>query len=230
MPSNGIPVPPPLILPQNGTGSLPPLPIGVDLPPGLTCPDAISRTLTTLPPAQLLDVLSQMKSLVTTDAAKAAELLRQAPQLSYAIFQALLLMGLVSAESLTSVVEPSVPPPPATVPPPPAVQATTSLQNTQYPIPIPGQAFPGYPPPPPHLTGQIGTPPVHTMTAYPPPPPPQYQPPRAQQPAPQAQPQPDTDALVQQVLAMPQSLIDQLPPAERAQLLALRATFLQQGH
>jgi cleavage stimulation factor subunit 2 len=229
MPSNGIPVPPPLILPQNGTGSsLPPLPIGVDLPPGLTCPDAISRTLTTLPPAQLLDVLSQMKSLVTTDAAKAGELLRQAPQLSYAIFQALLLMGLVSAESLTSVVEPSVPPPPATVPAPPAIQAPTPLPNTQYPIPIPNQAFQSYAPPPPHLTGQIGTPPIHNMTAYPPPPP-QYQPLRTQQPATQAQPQPDTDALVQQVLAMPQSLIDQLPSAERQQLLALRATFLKQG-
>jgi cleavage stimulation factor subunit 2 len=54
--------------------------------------------------------------------------------------------------------------------------------------------------------------------AYPPPPPQQYQ------PTPAAT-QPDTDALMQQVMAMPQSLIDQLPPAERAQLLALRASF-----
>jgi cleavage stimulation factor subunit 2 len=229
MPSNGVPVPPPLILPQNGTGSsLPQLPMGTDLPPGLTCPDAISRTLTTLPPAQLLDVLSQMKSLVTTDATRATELLRQAPQLSFAIFQALLLMGLVSAESLTSVVEPSIPPPPAAVSAPSAVQAPVPLQSTQYPIPISSQAFTSYPPAP-HLSGQIGTPPIPNMAAYPPPPPAQYQPPRAQQPTTQTQSQPDTDALVQQVLAMPQSLIDQLPPAERSQLLALKSTFLSQN-
>src|SRR4051812_22118017 len=94
--TNGVPVPPST---QNGS-SLPPLPVGVDLPAGLSCPDAISRTLNTLPPSQLLDVLTQMKQLVATDAPKATELLRQAPQLSYAIFQALLLMGLVSTEAL----------------------------------------------------------------------------------------------------------------------------------
>jgi hypothetical protein len=88
-----MPIPPP---PPQNNSSLPPLPIGADLPPGLSCPDAISRTLNTLPPAQLLDILSQMKTLTTTDPAKATELLRQAPQLSYAIFQALLLMGLVT--------------------------------------------------------------------------------------------------------------------------------------
>lgn len=90
---------------MHNSSSLPPLPAGADLPPGLTCPDAISRTLNTLPPAQLLDVLSQMKTLATTDPAKATELLSQAPQLSFAIFQALLIMGLVSSDALSSVVE-----------------------------------------------------------------------------------------------------------------------------
>lgn len=54
-----------------------------------------------------------MKSLVTTDQGKAIELLRQAPQLSYAIFQALLLMGLVSTDSLASVVDAAGAPPQA---------------------------------------------------------------------------------------------------------------------
>ncbi|TQV99763.1 hypothetical protein V2A60_005204 [Cordyceps javanica] len=98
--------------------SLPPLPPGKDIPPGLTCTDAISRTLNTLPPAQLLDILTQMKTLATSDPQRAAELLQQAPQLSYAVFQALLLMGLVSPEAIQSVVEPGAPAPAAQQQPP----------------------------------------------------------------------------------------------------------------
>lgn len=163
-----------------------------------------------------------MKSLVSTDPQKATELLRQAPQLSYAIFQALLLMGLVSADALAGVVEqtPQNNTSQQSIPAPPTVQAPTPQQH--YPPPIPGQGgfTAGFPPPPP----QYGTPPVHGMT-YPPPPPQQYA--ARQQPAPAPAPPggQDTDALVQQVLAMPQSLIDQLPPAEREQLLALRRQF-----
>lgn len=215
---NGIPVPPPLILPQSTT--LPPLPTGIDLPPGLTCPDAISRTLNTLPPAQLLDVLSQMKTLVSTDQAQATELLRQAPQLSYAIFQALLLMGLVSTEALSTVVEQAT----AIPAPPVPVQAQASQGYPPMPLPIPGQGgFPGgFPPPPPHMGG-IGTPPVGIPY---PPPPQQYQAPQQQRAAPpQPASDPATEALIAQVMSMPQSLIDQLPPAEREQLLSLRRSF-----
>lgn len=206
-PQNGYPIPPP----TNQASSLPPLPLGIDLPPGLTCPDAISRTLNTLPPAQLLDVLSQMKTLASTDPAKASELLRQAPQLSYAIFQALLLMGLVSTDALSSVVEQAAAAPAAPAPVP------TPMQNQQYPIPPPG-GFPGYPPPPPPGSLlQTGTPPIRGGFAPPPP---------VQQPAPPPQAAAsDTDALMQQVLAMPQELIDQLPPAERSQIMALRASY-----
>lgn len=215
LPINGVPVPPPGMAVPNGASTLPPLPQGIDIPPGLTCPDAISRTLNTLPPSQLLDVLSQMKSLVTTDQGKAIELLRQAPQLSYAIFQALLLMGLVSTDALTSVVEATAAAP-STAPP---AQAPAPTPQAQYPaLPVPG--YPpatGYAPPP----GQMGTPPVHGLP-YPPPPQQNFQ---QQAPAPAAG-QPDADALIQQVLTMPQELIDQLAPAERNQLLALRAQFM----
>ncbi|KAK0108609.1 hypothetical protein ONS95_003405 [Cadophora gregata] len=223
-PSNGFPPP----LPQDSAArnsSIPPLPLGVDLPPGLNCPDAISRTLNTLPPAQLLDVLSQMKTLATTDAARATELLHQAPQLSYAIFQALLLMGLVSTEALSSVVEQASAAPPLHIP---QQQQQPHQQQQQYAAP-PGSYPPGFPPPPPHMSGQLGmpmgTPPTHAQ-AYPPPPPQQRAPPpQQQQQPPQQQSNPDTDALMAQVMAMPQELIDSLPPADRAQLLALRASY-----
>ncbi|KXJ85983.1 hypothetical protein Micbo1qcDRAFT_140977 [Microdochium bolleyi] len=188
--------------PANGTshtvnpaGSLPPLPPGKELPPGVTATDAISRTLNTLPPAQLLDILSQMKSLASTDAARATELLAQAPQLSYAIFQALLLMGLVSPEAISSVVDTSAPQMPPTVPPP---------------MGYPAAPMPGYP------GAATGTPPVAAP----------YAPPVAAAPAPA--PAGDQDALVQQVLSLPQEVIDQLPEGERQQIMALRNQLLAQ--
>ncbi|KAG9247918.1 hypothetical protein BJ878DRAFT_490512 [Calycina marina] len=205
--------PPPMM--QNGS-SLPPLPIGIDVPPNLTCPDAISRTLHSLSPTQLLDVISQMKTLTSTDPAKATELLQQAPQLAYAIFQALLLMGLVSTEALGSVVEHG--------------------QAGQAPMPIDpygqqagGSYPPGFPPPPQHMSGQLGmqmdTPPVQNQHLYPPPPQ-RAVPPLQQQPPPQQAPAPALDGdLLQQVLAMSQELVDSLPTNERAQLMGIRAQY-----
>jgi cleavage stimulation factor subunit 2 len=170
-----------------------PLPMGAELPPGITCPDAISKTLSTLPPPQLLDILSQMKSLVVNDPVRATELLKQAPQLSYAIFQALLLMGLVDSSLIASVVESSN----STVPVPPPT-ATPSQMPTRP-----------YQPPP----TQYGTPPV---------PPTHYQPPAPPQPP--ALP-PGQEELIRQLLSMPQTEIDKLGPAERAQVMALKAQY-----
>ncbi|KAG8532608.1 uncharacterized protein KY384_002485 [Bacidia gigantensis] len=225
---NGYQPPPP--------GALPPLPPGVDLPAGLTCPDAISKTLSVLQPAQLLDILSQMKGLVMGDPARATELLKQAPQLAYAIFQALLLMGLVDTSVLASVVETSnqqtqSQPPQMHIPPqsqaqpqiPPPPQALQQQQQQhlpprppqgfqpQHPPPPPPQVYPQYPP---QMQGQIHapTPPAYSQPYQAPPPP---QPPVQQ---PQAQ-----DELIRQVMAMTQQQIDQLPPVERGQIMGLRA-------
>lgn len=171
--------------------SLPPLPPGVDLPPHLDCPNAISQTLSALPPNQLLDVLSQMKALAVADPARATELLRQAPQLAYAIFQALLLMNLVDYSTLGSVVEQAAQP----------VAAAPVYQP-----------FAGIP-------GPIATPPVVN---------PPFAPPAA---AAAAAPQPAAavaqDELLQQVLSMPQSAIDALPPVERSQIMLLRQQLMQ---
>lgn len=152
-----------------------------------------------------------MKTLASNDPQKATELMHQAPQLSYAIFQALLLMGLVQPEALTSVIEssavaPSSAPPVASIPPPAA--PTPQYGGSAYP--------PGYPPPPPHMSGQLGIPMMGTppVQGYVPPPPPPVQ-----------AAEPDTNALMAQVMAMPQELIDSLPPADRAQLMALKAQY-----
>ncbi|KAF7673292.1 copper methylamine oxidase precursor [Alternaria burnsii] len=183
--------------PAQPSSTLGPLPPGVELPPNLTCPDAISRTLSTLPPDQLLDILSQMKGLVMTDPAKATELLRQAPQLAYAIFQSLLLLQLVDPQILTSLVETSAAPAPVAQAPP--------VQQVQQPPPQvarPPVNYPGYPP-------QVApTPPVPQPYAQPP-----------QQP--QAPPT-DQQALYAQVMALSQQQIDQLQPEYRAQILQIR--------
>ena len=162
--------------------------MGSELPAGLTCPDAISKTLSTLPPAQLLDILSQMKSLVMKDPVRAAELLKQAPQLSYAIFQALLLMGLVDANLIATVVD----------------QSSSAPAAAPTPAPIPARP---YPQPPAQYVPQ----PVA----------PAYQPPLVQQ----AAPPPGQEQLIRQLLAMPQSEIDRLGPAERSQVMLLRQQF-----
>ncbi|EOD50608.1 Polyadenylation factor subunit 64 [Neofusicoccum parvum] len=186
--------------------ALPPLPPGADLPPDLSCPDAISKTLQTLPPPQLLDILSQMKGLVTTDPAKATELLRQAPQLSFAIFQALLLLGLIDQSLLTSVVDTASIPQAAPQPPPSST-------------PMPPQGFPGYPPQQPGRGPMnVPTPPVGNPYQHPPMP---VQQPPQQQAAPM-----DQQALIQQVMAMTPDMLARLPPADRAQIEALRARLM----
>jgi cleavage stimulation factor subunit 2 len=125
-------------------GGLPPLPQGKERPAGVTSTDAISRTLNTRPPAQLLDVLQQMRTLATTDPARCAELLNLAPQLSYAVFQAMLLMGLVSPDAINSVLET-----PIAVPPPAAAVAAPPYGYNPAPVPTPPYgAGQGYAPPP----------------------------------------------------------------------------------
>ncbi|EDN07153.1 conserved hypothetical protein [Histoplasma mississippiense (nom. inval.)] len=186
---------------QSQASALPPLPPGTELPPNLTCPNAISQTLASLPAPQLLDVITQMKSLVMADPARATELLRQAPHLAYAIFQALLLMNLVDYSVLGSVVQH------ASQPQPPPPQPTPQIPQQFQPYPS--------------IPGQISTPPVqHAAFA-----PPQTQPQTQQQPA----PIPSQDELLQQVLNMPQSAIDALPPTERSQIMLLRQQLLQGG-
>lgn len=54
---------PPIPPPENRSlpGKLPNLPTGTSLPPGVNAADSISQTLATIPPEQLLDIMSHMK-------------------------------------------------------------------------------------------------------------------------------------------------------------------------
>lgn len=190
-PANGFNGPPP----PNAVGPLPP---GVPLLPGLTCPDAISKTLSTLPPPQLLDILSQFKGLVMGDPMRATELLKQAPQLSFAMFQALLLMGLVDSSLIASVVDQAAG----------SDAAPTEIPQRQA-APPPPTLFQGY------GSGNVPTPPSRQQP---------YQPPQQQQ-APQPPMPAGHEDLLKQVLNMPQHEVDKLAPNERAQIMSLKQQY-----
>jgi len=83
------------------------LPTGVAVPPGMSATDSITQTLATMPPNQLLDIMSQMKSLVTTSPDQARALLNGQPQLTYALFQAMLMMKVVDPSVLQRMLAPA---------------------------------------------------------------------------------------------------------------------------
>ena len=199
-----------------GPPALPPLPPGVDLPPNLKCADAISNTLKTLPPPQLLDILSQMKTLTMSDPETAKRLMKEAPQLAYAIFQALVLMNLVDPNVLATVVEQNV-------------QASSSQIPLQQQQP-PQQQQQQQPPQMPQQPPQYGYPPPPQMQNRAVPTPQQYAPP-PQVPQPQAPPSmsPEQRQMLEQVMQLDQRTIDSLPPNERMQIMQLRQQYQQMG-
>jgi cleavage stimulation factor subunit 2 len=204
--------------PPGGAPALPPLPPGVDLPPNLKCADAISNTLKTLPPPQLLDILSQMKSLTMSDPETAKRLMKEAPQLAYAVFQALVLMNLVDPNVLATVVEQNMQASSQQIPlqqQPPQQQPPPMLQQQQPPPPPPQY---GYPPPPQMQNRTVPTPQ-------------QYAPPPPQVPQPQAPPgmSPEQRQMLEQVMQLDQRTIDSLPPNERMQIMQLRQQYQQMG-
>ncbi|KAK4051907.1 hypothetical protein OIV83_002612 [Microbotryomycetes sp. JL201] len=207
-----------------------PLPPGVPLAPGSSATDSISHTLGTMPPAQLLDIMSQMKALVTASPYEARALLTANPQLSYALFQAMIMMNIVDPSTLTKML-----PQAAAIPEPAPV-------NTP-PYGGPASGYGGRPPygaPPPAVPAPYGGPPPAGYggrpAGYPPnqptPPPGQSGPPPRPYGAPQpaAQPQsappqvaPEQAALIQQVLSMTQEQIDALPAESRNTIMQIRA-------
>ncbi|KAK5168962.1 uncharacterized protein LTR77_006271 [Saxophila tyrrhenica] len=217
----GMPGMPPMLQQQNdGASALPQLPPGAPLEPGMTAPDAISKTLNAIPPPQLLDILSQMKNLSMSDPAKATQLLTSAPQLSYAIFQALLSLGLVDPSVISTLLGQHAQQQSQQQAPPPQMPPQQYQQPPQ---------FPQQPPPNPYAQQQPQYNPYQQHAQ----PPPGYAPtPPAAQPAYQPPPQPQQQglpggdqnaALIKQVLGMSRDDIFRLEPQVRDQIIALRS-------
>jgi cleavage stimulation factor subunit 2 len=88
-----------------GNSALPSLPSGTDPPAGMTATTAVDQTLGALPPAQLVDVITQVQALAASTPERAYALFEAAPQLAYAVFQALLLMDLVNPSDMARIIE-----------------------------------------------------------------------------------------------------------------------------
>ncbi|GAA5833515.1 hypothetical protein JCM5353_007948 [Sporobolomyces roseus] len=180
--NNSGPPPPPPMLPG---GIQPrPLPAGIPLEPGKSSTDKITETIGTMAPGQLLDIMSQMKALVIASPYEARALLTSNPQLSYALFQAMLCMGIVDPALLSKAFPSAFPagsgPPPAVASPygapPPA-----SYGGAAPPYGAPPTSYGTPPPPPPSAYNRPGPPPSQPPMSYngpsggaPPPPPPGY--------------------------------------------------------
>lgn len=219
--SNRVPLPPSHFMnagpPPPAASALPPLPPGAELPPGVTALDAISRTLQAVPTPQLLDFISQLKGLTATNPAQATALLQQAPQLGYAVFQAMLLLGLVDPNIVGQLVE-SMPAAPA---PPPQPQPQPPYQ--QPPMGYPPQPPQYQPPPqqyaqyPPQQQYAQSTPVQHAPYNAPP-----------QQGPPAVDPN-EAARLRAQVMALTQDQINGLPAEARQQIMTLRQSYGLQG-
>jgi len=184
------------------SGALPPIPQGTEITqPGLTAPNAISQTLSAMQAPQLLDVISQMKGMVTDNPAQVTQLFTVAPQLAYAIFQALILLNLTDPNVLSSIVQTASAPQNT----PQYGQQQQPLMQQQPPQFAPPPAYPSY-----HQQPHVPTPPVQHAP---------YQPPAP----PQSAGQPDQSALIQQVIQMTAQQIYALPPAQRDQIIQIRA-------
>lgn len=196
---------------------LPPLPEGVPIPPGVSSTDVITQTIASLPPNQLMDILTQMKALTTHAPEQARHLLVTNPQLAYAVFHAMLMMNVVDpavVQRVVSETSPAVAGGPHLPPPPPPMGVGPQAPMHAEPMMPPGPSGP------PHMPSQ-GYPPMPSTQ-----PAPMLDAPSAPVAAP---PQLDEQQrmLLQQVLQLTPEQIQALPPDQRAGIMQLKAQF---GH
>ncbi|KAG1861207.1 hinge domain of cleavage stimulation factor subunit 2-domain-containing protein [Suillus subalutaceus] len=130
---------------QESNSFLSSLPPGVPIVPGSTALDTISQTLATMSPAQLVEVLAQMKAFVITHPDQARALLVAHPQYAYALFQALLLNKIVDQSVLQRMLQATAG---SGAPPGPGIsqQPHHPMQQYQQPPPM-HQPQPHMPPP-----------------------------------------------------------------------------------
>ena len=193
--------------------------------------DQITNRISEMSPAQLFSVMNQLKQLIGQDQTGARQLLVQNPQLTLAIFQAQLTLGMTKAPSggLQGAVQKGgqgIPgdgaPPPGLNPPGPPRPMGGYPGNPAAPYGAP-------PPPPPGVTQGYGMG-GGVMRPGPPPGPPAVggvaplPPPQMSQMGGMDQQQ----ALLQQVMSMTPEQMAMLPPDQRQQVEMLRQLASQQ--
>ncbi|KAF8580784.1 hypothetical protein K439DRAFT_1414977 [Ramaria rubella] len=168
----------------NGDNWLANLPRGTPLPPGVNCMDAISQTVASIRPGQMMEILASMKTFILEQPDRAHALLSAHPQIAYALFQALLVHQIVDPAILHRMIAAtSMQNAPAAAPPPPPMHHANPPPPTHHPVPgaAPPSALPPHllphgqpqyshqhPAPPPSMYGTPPPPAAHM--GYPPPP------------------------------------------------------------
>lgn len=219
--------------PNSFLSSLPP---GVPITPGSTALDTISQTLATMSPAQLVEVLAQMKAFVITHPDQARALLVAHPQYAYALFQALLLNKIVDQSVLQRMLQATAG---SGAAPGPGIPQQPHHQMQYQQSPPIHQPQPHMPPPmsgpPPASTAPPSMFPHQQPPSHMPAPPPQqswYRPPQHAVPPPHSAPMPDLNIdpaqrqMLMQVLSLTPDQINGLPPSEREAIQNLRNQFL----
>ena len=193
--------------------------------------DAVTARLAEMSPAQLFSVMNQLKTLTQQNQSQARQLLVSNPQLTLALFQAQLALGMTKPPAM--MVAAAAPPPPgvaggAPLPPPPG--------GYRPGMAAPGMGVPGMPP---HQTvpgmPQYGAPqylpppPRPAMGGVAPLPPPPVGGPLPGPPAADVAAVDQQQQLLQQVISMTTEQMALLPPDQRQQVEMLRQLAVQQG-
>ena len=197
--------------------------------------DAVTSRLAEMSPAQLFSVMHQLKTLTTQNQSQTRALLVANPQLTLALFQAQLALGMtkpLGAAAATAGGAPAPGAPQGTAPLPPPPGAARPGMGMGPGIPGMGPGIPGMPP---HL-GNPGMPQYNHNPQFPPPPPrgvaPLPPPPIGGPPPGPPPPAGAVDQqqqLLQQVISMTPEQMNLLPPDQRQQVEMLRQLAVQQG-
>ena len=198
--------------------------------------EAVTARLAEMSPAQLFSVMNQLKTLTQQNQSQARQLLVSNPQLTLALFQAQLALGMTKPPAAMAAAAAAAPPPGvaggAPLPPPPG--------GYRPGMGVPGMGVPGMGVPgmPPHQA--VPGMPQYGAPQYPPPPPrPAMGGVAPLPPPPTGGPLPGPPAgggavdqqqqLLQQVISMTPEQMALLPPDQRQQVEMLRQLAVQQG-
>ncbi|KAE9419981.1 hypothetical protein Angca_005768 [Angiostrongylus cantonensis] len=164
-------------------------------------PEAISRTVASLPPEKMFELMKQMKDVVRSNPSEAKQMLIQNPQLAYALLQAQVVMRIVDPQVAIAMLHRE---PAASTVPFHQVSFPAQPSSSVAPVPQPGYGVPQQ---------MYGRPP----TSQPQPPP---------QPDITPDEQHNAELLVQ-VMRLTEAEIAMLPPGDREKVIELRNQLRQ---
>ncbi|KHN74586.1 Cleavage stimulation factor subunit 2 [Toxocara canis] len=189
-------------------------PYGAEVEPD-KAPEAISRSVASLPPEQMFELMKQMKQCVHNNPNEAKSLLMSNPQLAYALLQAQVVMRIVDPQVAIAMLHRETP---AVTQPfhqqtPPTFPADVPAAGVtpMYASPVPGMMPPPIVPPMPNAfpRGPPAPPPAHAV------------PHSGTEPELSADDQQQAQLLMQ-VLQLNESQIALLPPEDRRKVIELR--------